>query len=743
MLPKEYQNDLNEYYIHPAIYDMAINAISQNIGDDVYLPFSYESLTVYQKTGEKLYSYIRKKEDGSNGEIIKCDSILFHENGTKIAEVTDFIAKRVHHVETNSAEKCISYQFQYVKNQEKQKEDDCKEELILAFSTAGRKSTGIIETLRRDGREVIEINFGEKYRKLSANHYCIDNDQSSYVKLFSDCKKRPLTKILHLCSLEENSESTDEIEKQLELGVYSLFKITKAIVNLEISQKIQIYLISDFVKKINKEQNIIHPVNACLFGFGKVISNEVENITCRLLDVDELESQEDWKRIVMEIESEYRHQYLAYRNGSFYSEIISSAELESKKNIADIVKAQGVYLIVGGMGSLGIRLAREFSRLNKVNLIVSGRKSFEDLENEALQNKNGSLYENLRIYREIQNSESEIHYFSADVADAKSMEGLCEKVKEQYGRIDGVIHAAGLVNDQLIKNKTIEDFKEVLRPKVYGGKVLMKLMQEEKFDFLVHFSSVSAVYGYRGQGDYAAANAYLDSSTMTDGKGKIISINWAPWKDTGMAFERNLEDNGVFKMISSKNAFEALERALCSNYSNILIGEIDFNLLAKYYRPEEFQLDDQLIKRIQDKQDRRKKAQKEKTTNTDSEKILNKVETTLIVVWKDILGIEAVDIYESFLNMGGDSIQAVALMKEVDKKYPGITRVSDVFTYQSIHDMAEYISNQLDYEVEDIRGNKDSEIEQQKQYFIEVLSELENGKITIEEADKLINSRSK
>jgi len=57
--------------------------------------------------------------------------------------------------------------------------------------------------------------------------------------------------------------------------------------------------------------------------------------------------------------------------------------------------------------------------------------------------------------------------------------------------------------------------------------------------------------------------------------------------------------------------------------------------------------------------------------------------------------------------------------------------------------MAEYISNQLDYEVEDIRGNKDSEIEQQKQYFIEVLSELENGKITIEEADKLINSRSK
>lgn len=743
MLPKEYQNDLNEYYIHPAIYDMAINAISQNIGDDVYLPFSYESLTVYQKTGEKLYSYIRKKEDGSNGEIIKCDSILFHENGTKIAEVTDFIAKRVHHVETNSAEKCISYQFQYVKNQEKQKEDDCKEELILAFSTAGRKSTGIIETLRRDGREVIEINFGEKYRKLSANHYCIDNDQSSYVKLFSDCKKRPLTKILHLCSLEENSESTDEIEKQLELGVYSLFKITKAIVNLEISQKIQIYLISDFVKKINKEQNIIHPVNACLFGFGKVISNEVENITCRLLDVDELESQEDWKRIVMEIESEYRHQYLAYRNGSFYSEIISSAELESKKNIADVVKAQGVYLIVGGMGSLGIRLAREFSRLNKVNLIVSGRKSFEDLENEALQNKNGSLYENLRIYREIQNSESEIHYFSADVADAKSMEGLCEKVKEQYGRIDGVIHAAGLVNDQLIKNKTIEDFKEVLRPKVYGGKVLMKLMQEEKFDFLVHFSSVSAVYGYRGQGDYAAANAYLDSSTMTDGKGKIISINWAPWKDTGMAFERNLEDNGVFKMISSKNAFEALERALCSNYSNILIGEIDFNLLAKYYRPEEFQLDDQLIKRIQDKQDRRKKAQKKKTTNTGSEKILNKVETTLIVVWKDILGIEAVDIYESFLNMGGDSIQAVALMKEVDKKYPGITRVSDVFTYQSIHDMAEYISNQLDYEVEDIRGNKDSEIEQQKQYFIEVLSELENGKITIEEADKLINSRSK
>lgn len=743
VLPKEYQKDLEEYYIHPSIYDMAINAISQNIGDDVYLPFSYESLTVYQKTGEKLHSYIKKKEDASNGELIKCDIILFHEDGTKIAVVKDFIAKRVHQGGTQSAQKPISYQFQYVLSQEKPEEDNCKEDLILAFATEGKKAAGIIETLRRNGREVIEVDFGENYKKVSENQYYIDHNQRSYEKLFYDCKNRPITKILHLCSLEETCERTDKMEMQLEFGVYSLFRITKAIENLKIKQKMQIFLISDFVKKVNEEQDIIHPVNACLFGFGKVLSNEFENITCRMLDVDGLESQGDWKRVVAEIESKYRHQYLAYRNGKFYNEIISSAELESKKNIADVIKEQGVYLIVGGMGSLGIRLAREFTRLNKVRLIVSGRKSFEDLEDEALQDKKGFLYKNLCIYQEIQNSESEIHYFSADVADAKSMENLFEKVKEEYGRIDGVIHAAGMVNDQLIKNKTIEDFKKVLRPKVYGGKVLMKLMQEDEFDFLVHFSSVSSVYGYRGQGDYAAANAYLDSSTMTDGKGKIISINWAPWKDAGMAYERNLEDNGVFRMISSKDAFEALERALCSNYSNILIGEIDFNLLAKYYRPEEFQLDDQLIKRIQDKQDKREKIQKKKTTNVGSEKILNKVETTLIAVWKDILGIEAIDVYESFLNMGGDSIQAVALMKEVDKKYPGVTRVSDIFTYQSIHDIADYISNKIDYEEEDAREDKDSEIEQQKQYFIEVLSELESGKITIEEADKLITSNSK
>ncbi len=143
-----------------------------------------------------------------------------------------------------------------------------------------------------------------------------------------------------------------------------------------------------------------------------------------------------------------------------------------------------------------------------------------------------------------------VHYYSADVRDEASFGPLLDQLYEQFGRIDGVIHGAGIIEDKLIKDKTPESFERVLGTKADSGFILSRKLRPESLQFLIFFSSVSGRFGNRGQGDYAAANevlnklaVYLDHKWPTH----VVSMNWGPW-DAGMVSDevrRQFKRRGV------------------------------------------------------------------------------------------------------------------------------------------------------------------------------------------------------
>jgi NAD(P)-dependent dehydrogenase (short-subunit alcohol dehydrogenase family) len=136
-------------------------------------------------------------------------------------------------------------------------------------------------------------------------------------------------------------------------------------------------------------------------------------------------------------------------------------------------------------------------------------------------------------------SGSSVEYHSLDVRDAAAFGQLIDNLYERFGRIDGVVHGAGIIEDKRIADKTLASFANVFRTKVDSAWTLARKLRPETLKFLVFFGSVSGRFGNVGQVDYSAANEVLNKLADRLNQrwpGRVACINWGPW-DGGMVSE--------------------------------------------------------------------------------------------------------------------------------------------------------------------------------------------------------------
>jgi acyl transferase domain-containing protein/NAD(P)H-dependent flavin oxidoreductase YrpB (nitropropane dioxygenase family)/short-subunit dehydrogenase len=133
---------------------------------------------------------------------------------------------------------------------------------------------------------------------------------------------------------------------------------------------------------------------------------------------------------------------------------------------------------------------------------------------------------------------STVEYHPVDVADADAFGALIESIYERHGRLDGILHGAGVIEDKLIRDKSEASFDRVLSPKIAGALTLVNKVDAGTLRFLVFYSSIAGRYGSRGQSDYASANEVLNKlARQLNGQwpGRVLAINWGPWdSDAGM-----------------------------------------------------------------------------------------------------------------------------------------------------------------------------------------------------------------
>ena len=134
---------------------------------------------------------------------------------------------------------------------------------------------------------------------------------------------------------------------------------------------------------------------------------------------------------------------------------------------------------------------------------------------------------------------AEVLVLQADVTDTLQMRDAVAQARARFGRLDGVVHAAGVAGGGIIALKTQAQAAEVMAPKVQGTLALAEALGAEPLDFVALCSSFTSLLGGAGQVDYCAANAFLDAFAhqQTRSGHPTVAINWATWQEVGMAVD--------------------------------------------------------------------------------------------------------------------------------------------------------------------------------------------------------------
>ena len=357
------------------------------------------------------------------------------------------------------------------------------------------------------------------------------------------------------------------------------------------------------------------PASSGAHGLARTVAREFPD--CRVLAVD-LDPKDDPNRLAEHLLAELCAGDglvdVGRTNGTRQTLRVLPTELDQDAVAASppVVGADSVVLLTGGARGITARVAEALAREGCGHLVLIGRSALPEGDEDpatagaadAVELRKALIGEGLKdpaaieaacgrilaerevraTLRTIADLGAEATYHQADVRDDAALEAIVAGTYERCGRLDGVVHGAGVLEDRFLRDKTPESFERVFGTKVDGARTLARVVRPD-VGFLVLFGSIAGVFGNRGQVDYAAANDALDTLARRAAEhltGRVVSVDWGPWAGTGMVsaeLEREYGRRGI-GLIDPDDGVACLLRELRS-------GRADAQVVLMRARPDD------------------------------------------------------------------------------------------------------------------------------------------------------------
>jgi acyl transferase domain-containing protein len=419
----------------------------------------------------------------------------------------------------------------------------------LLFGDQESFSNKLTQWLQTRGYKVATVFAGEQFTADGDTYTVRLAHADDYKALLTTLDERGQSPshIVHLWNMAPLDSSVPNFtDRALERSFYSLLVLAQAIGSQDRSGNLQLAIISSNMQQIVSGE-VVHPEKAALLGLCKVIRQEMPSVTARSIDValPETGSENETQlieQIIAELETNTADSIIAYRGNDRLIQTYEPAPLaEISEALDHKLHEGGVYLITGGLGGIGLTLAEHLAQTMHAKLVLTSRSHFPDREAWeqwlATHEPQDRISLCIGTVQALEAAGAEVLVVQADVANRNQMEDAVHAACTRFGAIHGVIHAAGVPGGGVIQLKTEESAADVLRPKIYGTRVLETVLRDVPLDFMVLCSSVAATLGGIGQVDYCAANAFMDAFAHASSghNGRVISINWDTWATVGMA----------------------------------------------------------------------------------------------------------------------------------------------------------------------------------------------------------------
>lgn len=334
----------------------------------------------------------------------------------------------------------------------------------------------------------------------------------------------------------------------------------------QISESARVWLVTQGAQPVEGAQSSSSRWQAPMWGLGRVFALEQPNLWGGLVD---LPADENAGKLAMTLFAALKaggdEDQTAWRDGvRLVPRLLPDAH---PRQSSFRLRPDATYLVTGGFGGLGLLVGRWMAELGARHIALLGRHP--DHASEGV--------------RAIERLGATVISLEGDVADEPAMKSLMERLAKTAPPLRGIVHAAADFSSDLIPALTPAQIESMLRPKIDGTCILQRLTVEEDLDFLVLFSSSTAILGASGFAHYAAANAFLDATAAAadQRRRRVLSVNWGTWETMRLAsreMQSSFRQSGL-NPISTDEALKALAQLLAGTSPQAIVANIDWTVL--------------------------------------------------------------------------------------------------------------------------------------------------------------------
>jgi SAM-dependent methyltransferase/acyl carrier protein len=346
-----------------------------------------------------------------------------------------------------------------------------------------------------------------------------------------------------------------------------------------------LWLVTQGAQPVGKTGARVAVTQAPVWGLGRVVALEHPELWGGLMDLDPDERAEAAaERIVDQLTGADREDQIAFREGARYVARLTRAKAPSR---AILVRGDGAYLVTGGLGELGLKVAQWLVERGARHLVLIGRRGLPSREAWGGAPAGSDVDRQTAAVAALEAIGARVTVVAADVGDRVAMTSLFSRFGREMPALCGIVHAAAHLSAQTLVEMRPEHLAAVLAPKVAGAWLLHELSRDLALDFYVLFSSTTALLGSARLGHYAAANQFLDALAhhrWAEGR-PALSVNWGTWDEMRAASEpdrRRFLQAGLLPMRAG-DALSILGRLLGGAAPQAAVAAIDWTALTAAY----------------------------------------------------------------------------------------------------------------------------------------------------------------
>ncbi len=581
----------------------------------------------------------------------------------------------------------------------------------------------LVESLRGLGQTVTAVRAGTEYLHSDEHGFEIDPGAlDDYGRLIDELARSNDSpgRIVHLWNVS-GASGTPDAPRLRDLGFFSLVYIIRTWVDRRGDEPLRIDVVSNGTQNVDGTEEIAAD-KATILGPGIVIRQEYPQIACRNYDIGPI-SPDDYpipstvSRIVAEMMANPVERSVAIRRDQRWVFDVDPVYIDSAGHDAAIampaLRRGGVYLVTGGLGTIGLSIASFLAESLGARLVLTGRTQLPPREawDAFLDDDDCDAGTRAKIaavqHLEAQGAEVLVH--SADVADETAMGAVFDAIDDRFGELNGVIHAAGLIG-----RESLTPFAELdrarcetqFRPKVDGLRVLARLVADRPLDFCLVTSSLASQLGGFGFAAYAAANAFMDAFVKERNRTSDtawIAVNWDGWQEDEAAAE--LGGTHALAM-TPQEGVEAFARIMTRpELENVLVSTGDLR-----HRLEQWTYIRQQADERQDGAEATSGQHARPDVSSSFRAPETDAEIAVAGIWQELLGIDSIGADDDFFELGGDSLLATRIVARLREAFQVEVPLRELFEESTVTALAARVEDIL---IEQIEGLSDEEAEQQ------------------------------